>query len=96
MQWNAAAIGRFFFGSPRRLLWTVAALAILFAALRPDWGAYVLTNILNLAAVMFARALGAFFTAVGPSIGPLLTLVIAVIGFLIVFNAIKPKKKKGK
>jgi hypothetical protein len=58
---------RFFLGSPRRFLLTLAGLFILVAMAAPQVAALALSNVLN-----------AFIAAVGPSAGPLLAIAIAV------------------
>jgi hypothetical protein len=74
---------RFFVGTPKRFMWTVAGLFVLTAALFPDLAQRALFNVLN-----------AFFGAIAPLEGPLLTLAIVVFGLYIMFKPYR-KKRRG-
>lgn len=76
----------FFFGSPKRALYTALGFFSAFAALFPNVAMQLLTNVVNTVT-----------EAVGPSVGPLLGIVIAIWAiWAVMLRPFKSKKNKKK
>lgn len=73
----------FFIGTPRRFLWSFVGILVILAAICPDLAARAMHNVL-----------GVFVKAVGPFVGPLLTILIIAVGFWVMLRPFIPKKKK--
>jgi hypothetical protein len=72
----------FFFGTPKRFLWTLAGFMVLFGLFFPQVIGSAVHNLLN-----------ALLLAITPFVKPVLTLGIIFLALGIMLRAVWPKKK---
>ncbi len=72
----------FFIGTPKRFLWSMALAFVVFAAIFPGLAQRAVFNVLD-----------AFFGALAPLEGPLITLGIVAFGFYVILKPFREKKR---
>lgn len=82
MNWNAYLT--FFFGTPRRLIWTLVAVFIVFWLVFPDPANWMLLSLLN-----------KFVGAINPLLQPVAAIGVVLLGFWILLRPLRSKPKKG-
>lgn len=81
-----------FFGTARRAGWTLGIFAVVYFSFRPSDLMVIVRSVLhNIIVPVLQETVTALANAVGPIMGPILTILLVIFGFKLILKGVRRK-----